>query len=90
MKEQKELGRDNFSLIPNGAPGIETRVSLMYDGGVLKKHISLNRWVELISTAPAKIFGMFPQKGTIAVGSDADIVILIPIKTGPFPQKPTT
>ncbi len=80
MKEQKELGRDNFSLIPNGAPGIETRVSLMYDGGVLKKHISLNRWVELISTAPAKIFGMFPQKGTIAVGSDADIVIFNPHK----------
>src|SRR6187399_900743 len=75
MKEQKELGCDDFSKIPNGAPGIETRMSLVYDGGVRTGRISLNRFVELTSTSPAKIFGLFPRKGTIAPGSDADIVI---------------
>jgi dihydropyrimidinase len=75
MKEQKELGKDNFSLIPNGAPGVEYRMELIYNGGVLENNISLNRFVELTSTAAAKMFGMFPKKGTIAVGSDADIVI---------------
>jgi dihydropyrimidinase len=78
MKEQKTLGRDDFSKIPNGAPGIETRMSLVYDGGVRAGRISLNRWVELTSTSPAKIFGLFPRKGTIAPGSDADIVIFNP------------
>ncbi len=78
MKEQKVLGRDDFSKIPNGAPGIETRMSLVYDGGVRTGRISLNRFVELTSTSPAKIFGMFPRKGTIAPGSDADIVIFDP------------
>jgi dihydropyrimidinase len=80
MKEQKELGRDNFSKIPNGAPGVETRMSLVYNGGVVAGRISLNRFVEITSTAPAKIFGLFPRKGTIAVGSDADIVIFNPNK----------
>ncbi|NNE66478.1 MAG: dihydropyrimidinase [Pyrinomonadaceae bacterium] len=75
MKEQKELGKDDFSLIPNGAPGVENRMSLIYNGGVHENRISLNRFVELTSTAAAKMFGMFPKKGTIAVGSDADIVI---------------
>jgi dihydropyrimidinase len=75
MKEQKTLGRDDFSRIPNGAPGIETRMSLVYDGGVIPGRISLNRFVELTSTSPAKIFGLFPRKGTIAPGSDADIVV---------------
>lgn len=75
MKDQKELGRDDFSLIPNGAPGVEYRMELIYNGGVLENNISLNRFVELTSTAAAKMFGMFPKKGTIAVGSDADIVI---------------
>ena len=75
MKEQKELGRDDFSKIPNGAPGVEHRMSLIYDGGVVQKRVSLNRFVELTSTAAAKMFGLFPRKGTIAVGSDADIVI---------------
>src|ERR671927_1333917 len=74
MKEQKELGRDDFSKIPNGAPGVEHRMSLIYDG-VVENRISLNRFVELTSTAAAKMFGLFPKKGTIAVGSDADIVI---------------
>jgi dihydropyrimidinase len=78
MKEQKTLGRDDFSKIPNGAPGIETRMSLVYDGGVLPGRISLNRFVELTSTSPAKIFGLFPRKGTIAPGSDADIVVFDP------------
>ena len=78
MKEQKELGRDDFSKIPNGAPGVEHRMSLIYDGGVVQNRISLNRFVELTSTAAAKMFGLFPRKGTIAVGSDADIVVFDP------------
>src|SRR5687768_2803644 len=80
MKEQKTLGEGDFSKIPNGAPGIETRMSLVYDGGVRQGRISLNRWVELTSTSPARIFGLFPRKGTIAPGSDADIVIFNPEK----------
>jgi dihydropyrimidinase len=80
MKEQKELGRGDFSKIPNGAPGIETRMSLLFDGGVVGKRISVNRFVELTSTSPAKIFGLFPRKGTIAPGSDADIVVFDPKK----------
>ena len=75
MKEQKELGLDDFTKIPNGAPGVENRVPLIYNGGVVENRISLNRFVELTSTAAAKMFGLFPKKGTIAVGSDADIVI---------------
>ncbi len=80
MKD-KRLGDGDFSKIPNGAPGVETRMSLVYDGGVRTGRISLNRFVELTSTSPAKIFGMFPKKGTIAPGSDADIVIFDPEKT---------
>ena len=75
MKDQKELGKNDFSQIPNGAPGVEYRMELIYNGGVVENRISLNRFVELTSTAAAKMFGMFPKKGTIAVGSDADIVI---------------
>src|SRR5438046_3012454 len=78
MKEQKELGKDDFSKIPNGAPGVENRMALIYNGGVAENRISLNRFVELTSTAAAKMFGLFPKKGTIAVGSDADIVIFDP------------
>ncbi len=78
FKEQKELGRDDFSKIPNGGPGVEHRMSLIYNGGVMEGRISVNRFVELTSTAAAKIFGLFPRKGTIAVGSDADIVIFDP------------
>src|SRR5260370_36771196 len=74
MKEQKELGKDDFTKIPNGAPGVQHRVSLIYNG-VVENRIPLNRFVELTSTAAAKMFGLFPKKGTIAVGSDADIVI---------------
>ena len=80
MKEQKELGRGDFSKIPNGAPGIETRMSLVFDGGVRTGKISLNRFVELTSTSPARIFGLFPRKGTVAPGSDADLVVFDPNK----------
>jgi dihydropyrimidinase len=74
---QKDLGRDDFSLIPNGAPGIEERLMLVYQG-VAAGHISLNRFVDIVATSPARIFGMFPRKGTIAVGSDADLLIWDP------------
>ena len=78
FKEQKTLGIDDFSKIPNGAPGVENRMSLVYNGGVIGGRLSVNRFVELTSTAAAKLFGLFPRKGTIAVGSDADIVIFDP------------
>jgi dihydropyrimidinase len=79
MKDQKELGRGNFSKIPNGMPGVETRMYLMWEA-VREGKISINRFVEITSTAPAKIFGMYPRKGTLAVGADADIVIWDPEK----------
>ena len=77
-KEQKELGKDDFTKIPNGGPGIEHRMSLVYTGGVHGKRFSANRFVQLVSTAPAKLFGLYPRKGTLAVGSDADVVIFDP------------
>jgi dihydropyrimidinase len=79
-KEQKEMGIGDFTKIPNGGPGIEHRMSLIYSGGVHGGHFSANRFVQLVSTAPAKIFGLYPRKGTIAVGSDADIVIFDPLE----------
>jgi dihydropyrimidinase len=78
FKEQKELGRDDFTKIPNGGPGIEHRMSLIYSGGVAAGRFSVNRFVELVATTPAKLFGLYPRKGTIAVGSDADLVIFDP------------
>lgn len=78
MLDQKKMGENDFTKIPNGAPGIENRMELMFSEGVLKNKISLNKFVEVTSSNSAKIFGMYPQKGTIAVGSDADIVILDP------------
>lgn len=75
---QKELGREDFTKIPNGGPGIETRLSLLYTGGVETGRITLNRFVELTATRPAKVFGLYPQKGTIAPGSDADLAIIDP------------
>ncbi len=75
---QKELGRGDFSKIPNGGPIIEDRFSILYSEGVAKGRISLNQFVSMISTTSAKLFGMFPQKGTLSIGSDADIVIFDP------------
>jgi dihydropyrimidinase len=76
--DQKALGKDDFSKIPNGGPGIENRLSLIYNAGVHGGRINDNKFVDLIATQPAKIFGLFPRKGTIAVGSDGDVVIFDP------------
>jgi dihydropyrimidinase len=78
-ESQKLLGKDDFSKIPNGAPGIETRLYLLWEG-VRKGHIDAHRFVELVATNPAKMFGLFPKKGTVAVGSDGDLVIWDPEK----------
>ena len=78
FKGQKDLGKDDFSKIPNGGPIIEDRVSILYSEGVAKGRISLNQFVDIMSTRAAKLFGLYPQKGTIAVGSDADLVIFDP------------
>lgn len=75
---QKDLGKDDFSKIPNGMPTIEDRFSIVFSEGVKKGRITLNQFVDIISTRAAKLFGLFPRKGTIAVGSDADIVIFDP------------
>lgn len=80
MWEQKLMGKDDFSKIPNGHPAIENRMELLFTEGVQKGKITLSKFVEVSSTNAAKIFGMFPKKGTIAVGSDADIIILNPNK----------
>ncbi len=77
-KNKKSWARDDFTKIPNGGPGIEHRMSLIYSGGVAKGRFSVNRFVELVSTTPAKLFGLYPRKGTIAAGSDADLVIFDP------------
>ncbi|MBK9636014.1 MAG: dihydropyrimidinase [Bacteroidetes bacterium] len=76
--EQKKMGENDFSKIPNGHPAIEHRMELLFSEGVVKNKISLNKFVEVSSTNAAKIFGMYPQKGTIGIGSDADIVIFDP------------
>lgn len=81
MKGEKELGRDDFSKIPNGAPGVEMRMALLWDGGVRTGRIDINRFVQITSTAPAKIFGMYPRKGSVSPGSDADVVIFDPTKS---------
>ncbi|MGL5327812.1 MAG: dihydropyrimidinase [Peptostreptococcaceae bacterium] len=81
-KGQKDMGIEDFSKIPNGGPGVEHRIPILYTYGVNTGKMSINRLVELTSTKPAKIFGMYPQKGAIEVGSDADIVVLNPnVKT---------
>jgi dihydropyrimidinase len=77
---QKTMGRDDFSKIPNGAPGLENRLQMIHEFGVRAGRISLNRMVELLATNPAKLFGLYPRKGTIAVGTDADIVVFDPEK----------
>ena len=77
MKDQKELGRGDFSKIPNGLPGVEHRMDLVYQG-VVEQRISLARWVELTSTAPARLFGLYPKKGSLLPGADADLVVYDP------------
>ncbi|MBC8069613.1 MAG: dihydropyrimidinase [Deltaproteobacteria bacterium] len=79
MKDQKQLGKGSFAKIPNGMPGVETRLYMLWEA-VQQGKISLNRFVEITSTAPAKIFGLYPRKGTLAVGADADIVVWDPDK----------
>jgi dihydropyrimidinase len=76
---QKDLGEGDFRKIPNGLPGVENRVDLLHDGGVVSGRLTPNRWVEVISTAPARMFGL-PQKGAVAVGLDADLVIYDPAR----------
>ncbi|RFU64937.1 dihydropyrimidinase [Peribacillus glennii] len=78
FKGQKDLGKDDFTKIPNGGPIIEDRMSILFSEGVTKGRISLNQFVDITSTRSAKLFGLYPQKGTIAVGADADIVIFDP------------
>ncbi|WP_189225255.1 dihydropyrimidinase [Saccharothrix coeruleofusca] len=77
FKDQKELGRGNFAKIPNGIPGVEHRVDLLHQG-VVRGEISLERWVEISSTTPARMFGLHPRKGVIAPGADADVVVYDP------------
>jgi len=77
---QKTMGRDDFSKIPNGPPGLEDRLQMIHEFGVRAGRISLNRMVELLSTNPARYFGLYPRKGTIAVGSDADLVVFDPAR----------
>jgi dihydropyrimidinase len=76
--DQKILGKDDFTKIPNGGPGIENRLQLLYHHGVNEGRLTVNRFVELVSTTPARLFGLYPRKGVLAPGSDADIVIWDP------------
>jgi dihydropyrimidinase len=80
--DQKLLGKDAFTQIPNGIPGIEDRINLLYTYGVSRGNLDLHRFVDAASTKPAKLFGLFPRKGTIAVGSDADLVVYDPAHQG--------
>jgi dihydropyrimidinase len=78
FKGQKDMGRDDFRLIPNGGPGVEHRIPLMYAQGVRDGRISLEKFVDLTATTPAKAFGLHPRKGEIRAGADADLVVLDP------------
>jgi dihydropyrimidinase len=78
FKGQKELGRGDFTKIPNGCPGVENRLALLYTYGVVAKKLSLSKMVDVFSTMPSKIYGLYPQKGSLAIGADADIVIFDP------------
>lgn len=77
---QKSLGLNDFSKIPNGIPGVETRLNLLFEEGVNGKRININKLVDVFSTTPAKLFGLYPKKGEVKIGSDADIVIFNPVK----------
>ncbi len=87
FKKQKEMGREDFTKIPNGIPSIEDRVNLVYTHGVKRGRIDLSTFVDACSTQAAKIFGLFPRKGTIALGSDADLVVYDPDYHGKISQK---
>ncbi|HMJ61530.1 MAG TPA: amidohydrolase family protein, partial [Bryobacteraceae bacterium] len=78
FKDQKQLGIDDFTKIPNGGPGVENRLQLIHHHGVNQGRITINRFVELVSTTPAKLFGLYPKKGEVAIGSDADLVLWDP------------
>jgi dihydropyrimidinase len=80
FKGQKELGKGDFRKIPNGLPGVEDRVDLLHDGGVVGGRLARERWVEVISAAPARMFGLAGKKGLVAPGADADLVIYDPAK----------
>lgn len=78
FSKEKQYGKDDFTKCPNGAPGVETRMILLFSEGVMKKRISLNRFVEICCANPSKLFGMYPNKGTLDIGSDADLIIIDP------------
>src|SRR5258706_15067411 len=78
FEDQKALGKDDFTKIPNGGPGVENRLQLIHHHGVNKGHMNINRFVELVSTTPARLFGLYPRKGLLAPGGDADIVVWDP------------
>lgn len=80
FNKDKQMGKDDFTKCPNGAPGIEERIPLMFSEGVMKNRISINRFVDVCCTSPAKMFGLYPKKGSIQVGADADIVLIDPNK----------
>ena len=77
---QKEIGRDQFTKIPGGMPGIESRLALLYTFGVVPGRITVNQWVDQCCTSPAQAFGIYPRKGSLTVGADADLVIFDPDK----------
>ena len=78
FSDKLALGKDNFRCAPGGIPGVETRLPLLFSEGVLKKKISLHRFVEVVSTAPAKLMGLFPQKGHLTPGADGDVIVFDP------------
>jgi dihydropyrimidinase len=78
---QKDLGKGDFRKVPNGLPGVEDRVNLLHDGGVVGGHLTPNRWVDVISASPARMFGLEGRKGVVAAGADADIVVYDPFAT---------
>jgi dihydropyrimidinase len=87
--KSKKMGKDRFDKVPNGMAGVELRLPVMFSEGVLKRGLSLQRMVELTSTNPARLFGLYPKKGVIQVGSDADLVILDPKKKVTLGMKTT-
>lgn len=84
---QRDMGKDDFRKIPNGMPGVEDRLNLLHHFGVRTGRLTVNQWVEVVATAPAKIFGMYPKKGSISIGADADLVIYNPNHTHTLSQK---